>query len=113
MTQGTFAEAVQASLDLIAQAIARIEQNHGEPDELSTMRAHLVELLRLTERSPGIDAAADDLDATATGLVCTTAADGALALARRQRLLRQAFQRFQQRVAHAKPSAKARQMGLA
>ena len=82
MAEGTFAEAVQASLGLIGQAIARIEQNHGEPDELSTMRAYLVELLRLTERSPGIDAAADDLDATATGLVRTTAADGAPALAR-------------------------------
>ncbi len=94
MTQGTFAEAVQAALDLLAQAIARMEQNHDEPDELSTMRAHLVELLRLTERSPGIDAAADDLDAIATGLVRTTAADGAPALTRRQRLLLEDFLMF-------------------
>lgn len=76
------------------------------------MRAHLVALLRLTERSPGIDAAADDLDAAATGLVQTTAADGGTTIARRQRLVRDAFQRFQHRIGSAKPSAKARQMGL-
>jgi hypothetical protein len=99
-------------MDLIAEAVARIEQNYGKPDELGNMRAHLVELLRLTERSPGIDAAADDLDAAATGLVQTTAADGGPTIARRQRLLREAFQRFQQRVGSAKPSAKARQIGL-
>ena len=67
----SFSEAIQTTMDLIAQAIARIEQNHGEPDELHNMRAHLVELLRLMERSPGIDAAADDLDAAATGFVAT------------------------------------------
>ena len=108
----TFLEAVQAGMDLVAEAVVRIEQNYGEPDELSHMRAHLVELLRLTERSPGIDAAADDLDAVATSLMQTTAADGAPTIARRQRLLREAFQRFQQRIDSAKPSAKARQMGL-
>ena len=112
MAHATFSEAVQARMDFIAEAVARIEQNYGGPDELSTMRAHLVELLRLTERSPGIDAAADDLDGAATGLVQTTAADGAPTIARRQRLLREAFQRFQLRVAHAKPSAKAQRMGL-
>ncbi len=112
MAQETFSQAVQAGVDLISEAVARIEQNYGEPDELSNMRAHLVELLRLTERNPGIDAAADDLDAAATGLVQTTAADGAPTIARRQRLLREAFQRFQQRVASAKPSGKAQQMGL-
>ncbi len=112
MARPTFSEAVQAGVALIAQVIARIEQNHGEPDELSNVRAHLVELLRLMERSPGIDAAEDDLDAAATALVRTTAADGAAALARRQRLLREAFLRFQQRASSARPSAKAQQRGL-
>src|SRR5918997_148850 len=109
----SFSEAIQTTMDLIAQAIARIEQNHGEPDELHNMRAHLVELLRLMERSSGIDAAADDLDAAAAGLVRTTAADGSATLARRQRVLREALQRFQQRLVLARPSAKARHMGLA
>ena len=112
MAHSSFSEAVQTTMDLITQAIARIEQNHGEAEELHTMRAHLVKLLTLTERSPGIDAAAEDLEAAATGLVRTTAADGAAALARRQRLLREALLRFQQRVALAKPSAKARERGL-
>ena len=112
MARSAFSEALQTLADLIGQAVARIEQNYGEPDELHTMRAHLVELLRLMERSPGIDAAANDLDAAATGLVRTTAADGSTALARRQRVLREAFQRFQQRIGSAKPSAKARHMGL-
>ncbi len=112
MARSAFPEALQTLVDLIGQAVARIEQNHGAPDELHTMRAHLVELLRLMERSPGIDAAADDLDAAAAGLVRTTAADGSTALARRQRLLREALQRFQQRLVLAKPSAKARHMGL-
>ncbi len=111
MARSAFSEALQTLVDLIGQAVARIEQNYGEPDELHTMRAHLVELLRLMERSPGIDAAANDLDAAA-GLVRTTAADGSTALARRQRLLREALQRFQQRLVLAKPSAKARHMGL-
>lgn len=105
MAHPTFSEALQTLVDLIGQAVARIEQNYGEPDELHTMRAHLVELLRLMERSPGIDAAA-------AGLVRTTAADGPIALARRQRLLREALQRFQQRLALAKPGAKARHMGF-
>ena len=112
MAHPTFSEAIQTLVDLIGQAVARIEQNYGEPDELHTMRAHLVELLRLMERSPGIDAAADDLDAAAAGLVRTTAADGSATLARRQRLLREALQRFQQRLVLARPSAKARHMGL-
>ncbi len=109
----SFSEAVQTTMDLIAQAIARIEQNHGEPDELHNMRAHLVELLGLMERSSGIDAAADDLDAAVTGLVRTTAADGAAALVRRQRLLREAFLRFQQRTVSPRPGEKAKRMGLA
>jgi hypothetical protein len=112
MAHSSFSEAIQMTMDLIVQATARIEQNHGEPDELHNMRAHLVELLRLMERSPGIDAAADDLDAAATGLVLTNSADGAGALARRRRLLREALLRFQQRVASAKPSEKAKRMGL-
>ncbi len=112
MARSAFPESIQALADLIGQAVARIEQNYGEPDELHTMRAHLVELLRLMERSPGIDAAADDLDAAAAGLVRTTAADGSTALARRQRLLREALQRFQQRLVLARPSAKARHMGF-
>ncbi len=112
MAHPTFSEALQTLVDLIGQAVARIEQNYGAPDELHTMRAHLVELLRLMERSPGIDAAADDLDAAAAGLVRTTAADGSATLARRQRVLREALQRFQQRIGSAKPSAKARHMGF-
>lgn len=112
MAHPSFSGAVQAATDLIGQAITRIEQNHGEPDELRDMRARLVELLRLIERSPGIDAAADDLNAAATGLVHTTAGDGPAALARRQRLLREAFLRFQQRLATAEPSEKAKRMGL-
>ena len=105
MARSAFPEALQTLVDLIGQAVARIEQNYGAPDELHTMRAHLVELLRLMERSPGIDAAA-------AGLVRTTAADSPIALARRQRLLREALQRFQQRLVLARPSAKARHMGL-
>ena len=112
MAHGAFSEAVQAAAELIEEVIAGIEQNHGDPDGLPSLRVHLVELLSLIERSPGIDAAADDLDAAATGLVQTTAAEGASSLVRRQRLLREAFKRFQQRLAQAKPSAKAQRMGF-
>ena len=112
MAQGAFSEAVQAAVELIEEVVAGIEQNHGDPDGLPSLRTHLVELLSLIERSPGVDAAADDLDAAATGLMNTRAADGPGDLVRRRRLLWEAFQRFQQRLARAKPSAKAQRMGL-
>ncbi len=112
MAQGAFSEAVQAAVELIEEVVAGIEQNHGDPNGLPSLRTHLVELLSLIERSPGIDAAADDLDAAATALMNTRSADGSVDLVRRRRLLREAFQRFQQRLARAKPSAKAQRMGL-
>ena len=112
MARSAFSEAIQTLVDLVGQAVARIEQNYGEPDELHTMRAHLVELLRLMERSPGIEAAADDLNDAAKALVLTMNMDGSALLVKRQRILREALLRFQQRISSAKSSAKARHMGL-
>jgi hypothetical protein len=81
-----------------------------EPEtDTRPMRATVV---LMDARPDELDAAADDLNAAAIGLVHTTAAEGASSLVRRQRLLREAFQRFQQRLASAKPSVKAQRMGL-
>ncbi len=108
----SFSEAIRGSSEDIAAAVARIEQNYGDELELHNVQAYLLNLLELVERSPGIEAAADDLNDAANALVLTMNMDGSALLAKRQRILREALLRFQQRISSAKPSAKARHMGL-
>ena len=113
MAHQSFTEAVQQVSDFVAQALTRIENNHGEEAELHNIRAYLLNLLELVERSPGLEAACDDLYETAAALVSTRNTDGPAVLMKRKRLLREAYQRFQIRLVTAHPSAKAKHMGLA
>ena len=107
MADPTFSEAVREASDDIAAAVSRIEQNYEAETELHNVKAYLLNLLDLVERSPGIQAAADDLDRAVEALALTTNIDGSALLAKRQRILRDALLRFQQRIGSARPSAKA------
>ena len=97
---------LQGSPDPIAQtagsierAIPRIEQRDSAETELLNLRAYLLELLQLIERSPGISAAVDDLYGSACAYVASCHEDGADR--GRQRMLREAHLRFRDRLATA------------
>jgi hypothetical protein len=61
-------DAVDEKLALIAPVVGKIEQG-GQSADLRDLGSHLVRSLRLFERNPGIEAAADDLYAAAAALV--------------------------------------------
>ena len=61
-------DAVDEKLSLIAPVLREIEQG-GQGTDLRDLGSHLVRALRLFERNPGIEAAADDLYAAAVALV--------------------------------------------
>ena len=61
-------DAVDEKLALIAPVLREIEQG-GQGTDLRDLGSHLVRALRLFERNPGIEAAADDLYAAAVALV--------------------------------------------
>jgi hypothetical protein len=61
-------DAVDEKLALIAPVLRRIEQD-GQSADLRDLGSHLIRALRLFERNPGIEAAADDLYAAAAALV--------------------------------------------
>src|SRR5829696_8421865 len=73
----------------------------------SPARAYLLEILELVERDPGIEAASDDLCAVAKEL-----AGGADRGTRMSRLLQEAFLRFGDRLATARPSEQARKSSI-
>jgi hypothetical protein len=69
-------------------------KQHGADDlRLDYLKSELLNILSLLDRNPGIDAAADDLYASAQAFAAGTAPE-----ARRGRLLTEAFLRFQNRV---------------
>jgi hypothetical protein len=88
-------------------ALDRIRAGEGAEVELHNVRAYLLNILELVERDPGIEAASDDLYAVAREL-----AGGADRGTRMSRLLDEAFLRFGDRLASARPSEQARQLGL-
>src|SRR4051794_22322772 len=61
-------DAVDEKLALIAPVVRKIEQS-GQSADLRDLASHLVRALRLFERNPGIEAAADDLYAAAAALI--------------------------------------------
>lgn len=61
-------DAVDEKLALIARVVKQIEQG-GQSADLRDLASNLVHALRLFERNPGIEAAADDLYAAAAALV--------------------------------------------
>ncbi len=61
MTPSTFAEILEDRLKDVENAVALIEQGEGDRPELDSLRGHLIDILDIVERSPGIEAAAVDL----------------------------------------------------
>ena len=89
----------------IEEALTQLEQPEYARTGLHNLRAHLLNLLELIERDAGITAAVDDLLSTATAFH-----EGDHPA--RARLLREAFQRFQDRLQLARLSEHGRMMGL-
>ena len=85
-------EAVDEKLALIAPVLKKIEQG-GRGTDLRDLSSHLVRALRLFERNPGIEAAADDLYAAAVALVGENVRFSQSSV-RARRLLRDAHLRF-------------------
>jgi hypothetical protein len=96
MTFKILTDAVDEKLALITPVLRQIEQD-GQSADLRDLASHLVRALRLFERNPGIEAAADDLYAAAAALVGenTTCSQPT---ARRRRLLKDADSRFRSRL---------------
>jgi len=112
MTQ-SFGAAIAETLDLVERTLARVEKGDGEEErEVHSIRAYLVNTLELIERDPGIEAAADDLYGTATAFVAGQGRPKDGSERRDRRVLREAFLRLRDKLARARPSDKARGMGL-
>jgi hypothetical protein len=101
----SLAEMLEERVACIEEALTQIEQQGEAPIGLHNLQAHLPNLLELIERKAGITAAADDLLSAATAFM--TGDHPA-----RTRLLREAFQRFRDRLKSARPSERGRMMGL-
>ena len=85
-------EAVDEKLALITPVVRQIEQD-GQSADLRDLASLLVRSLRLFERNPGIEAAADDLYAAAAALVGKNT-ELSQPSARGRRLLKEAHVRF-------------------
>jgi hypothetical protein len=85
-------DAVDEKLALIAPVVRQTEQD-GQSADLRDLANQLVRALRLFERNPGIEAAADDLYAAAVALVGENTKLSNPA-ARGRRLLKEAHVRF-------------------
>jgi hypothetical protein len=106
MHDRSFSNALEEMLASIAHVLLRIRAQEADA-ELYTLRGHLLDLLELVERDPGIEAASDDLYAVSKEIAC-----GADRGARMSRLSNEAFLRLRDRLGSARPSHKARDMGL-
>ena len=89
----------------IEEALLQIEQHTDAETGLHNIEAHLLNLLELIEGKPGITAAADDLLQTAR-------ASRSVPDPVRACLLREAFRRFQKRLASARLNERGRKMGI-
>ena len=78
----------------IDAALIRISENKNAKDEALTIRTHLIDLLALLDRNPGLDAAVDDLHKSIQAFV----AAGAGVEDRQTRLLGEAYARFRNRL---------------
>jgi len=99
-------DALEETLGYIQRSLDCIRAGESAHAELHNVRAYLVNILDLVERDPGIDAASSDLFAVAK--VVAEGADRGTRMA----LLGEAMMRFRNRLAAARPSERALQMGL-
>ena len=101
----SLATMLEEGIASIEDALTQLEQSEHAQTELYNLQAHLLNLSELIERDAGITAAADDLLSTATAFI-----EGDHPA--RGRLLREAFQRFQDRLQSARLSEHGRMPGL-
>lgn len=81
----------------IDRALVQITQSRNVKDAAVTIRAHLIDLLSLLDRNPGLDAAADDLYKCVQAFV-EAGAYGSSAEVRQERLLAEAYGRYKNRL---------------
>src|SRR5215208_1976042 len=108
MAEKHFTDTIEEKLALISPTVKAIEFGGDLPylRELQTLlRQHLASLVVLFERDPGLDAATADLYGAAAAVVNDTTM-ASQPLARKRRLLREAQERFQERIAAARPNGR-------
>ena len=81
----------------IDKALIQISQSRNAKDAAVTIRAHLIDLLSLLDRNPGLDAAADDLDKSVMAFV-EAGAYGRSAEDRQERRLADAYAHYRDRL---------------
>jgi hypothetical protein len=84
----------------IDSALIQISQDHDAKGAAVTIRAHLIDLLGLLDRNPGLDAASDDLYKSVMAIV-EASAHGSGAEDRQVRLLAEAYARYRDRLGAA------------
>ena len=104
--------AIDELLGLIGETVTRIGRGNGPDAALREMWAALLEVKATVARDPGISMAADDLYAAAAALVAGQSTEAERADVRRWRLLKEADARLRDRLGSARPSEKARLLGL-
>ena len=102
MTPSTFAALLDERLKFIEGAVFRIESGEGDRPELDSLRAHLIDILDVIDRNPGIEAAADDLYEVAARAVSASASERR-PQSRERRMIREAALRLKERLATAQP----------
>ena len=108
MAETRFTDTIEEKLALIAPTLNAMEFGGDQPylRELQTLlRQRLASLVVLFERDPGLDAATADLYAAAAAIVQDTTL-ASQPLARKRRLLKEAQERFQERIATARPNGR-------
>ncbi|MFC4172596.1 hypothetical protein ACFOYU_11080, partial [Microvirga sp. GCM10011540] len=96
MAQKSFAETIDERLAAIERIVASLVEDGGQED-LRDLRVLLIDVIGLLKRDPGVEASVDDLYAAARSVVVDRGV-GFQPLARKQRLLRDARQRFHDRL---------------
>ena len=84
----------------IDKALIQISQSRDAKEAAATIRAHLIDLLSLLDRNPGLDAAADDLYKSVAASV-EAGSYGRSAEDRQERLLAEAYARYRDRLTAA------------
>lgn len=98
MTPAMLSELLANRLIAIEQVLEQLRQGDSDASvAVQSLRAHLLDILTLADRSPGLDAAADDLYQSARASVGTEGAELRIA-ARNHRLRGEAYLRFRQRL---------------